>query len=80
MESRIFKAKEIITMQIVREIYQSSIAPLPLEDKLELAALILDDVTSKKTKENTVSILELIESFPRGRGFKTSAESDEFLR
>ena len=36
-----------LAMQTVRDIFTRSIRPLPREDKLELASLILEDVTQR---------------------------------
>jgi hypothetical protein len=70
-------------MQNAQEIYKRQIAHWSSEERLQLASLILNDLTAQSTQNSvkeSVSILELIKSFPSGRGFKTSAEADEFLR
>ena len=67
-------------MTSVQEIYRSTIVPLPSAERLQLAALILGDLTKTAPEEPTVSVLELIASFPRQRGFQSPAEVDEYLK
>ena len=71
-------------MQDAQEIYRQHIAHWPMKERLHLAALILNDLTTEQNRESApqkkLSILELINSFAPGRGFKTSAEADEYLR
>lgn len=70
-----------VDMPNAQEIYRQTVSHLPTEERLQLAALILKDlaVTKAGTKEK-LSVVELINSLPAGRGFKTSAEADEYLR
>jgi hypothetical protein len=68
-------------MQSAKEIYQNTVSHLPSAEKLQLAALILKDLaTTKANGEAKLSVVELIQSLPAGRGFRTSAEADEFLQ
>ena len=68
-------------MQNAKEIYQNTVSHLPSEERLQLAALILSDLTTTKPNgESKLSIVEFIRSLPAGRCFQTSAEADEFLR
>lgn len=67
-------------MPDVREIYQETISRLPSEERLRLASLILNDLAATHPTEEKLSITELIKSFSAGRGFKTSAAADEYLR
>ncbi len=66
-------------MPTVQEIYQDAISHLPSEERLRLAALILNDLAARSRPE-PLSVTKLIESLPVGRGFNTSAEADEDLR
>ncbi|MGH9899707.1 MAG: hypothetical protein ACRD63_01460 [Pyrinomonadaceae bacterium] len=67
-------------MQNTHELYRETIAHLPSEERLQLAALILNDLAVVKPDEKNLSIVELIQSFLPRRGFKTSSEADEYLR
>lgn len=68
-------------MPSAQEIYRDSISRLPTEERLKLAALILKDLAAAKGRaEEKLSVIDLIKSLPAGRGFKTSAETDEYLR
>ncbi len=67
-------------MPNIQEIYQDTISRLPSEERLRLASLILNDLTAALPQEEKLSVTKLINSFPAGRGFKTSAEADEYLR
>jgi len=66
-------------MQTVQEIYRTAILQLPREERLQLASLILSDLTGAKNGEK-LSASALIKSFPRDRGFKRADEADEYLR
>lgn len=68
-------------MTNAQELYATSIAHLPPDERLQLATLILDGL-AQKTDSGTArrSALELLESLPGRRLFKTSAEADEYLR
>lgn len=70
-----------MTMQNVQEIYRSAVSGLSSEERLELAALILQELAaSRPAPGGRLSAVELINSFPAGRGFKTSADADRHLR
>lgn len=62
------------------EIYAQSVIRLPSAERLRLAALIINGLAQTTSEHEPFSVLELIESFPRQRGFRTSAEVDEYLR
>lgn len=67
--------------QSVQEIYRRAISGLSSEERLELAALILRELVATGCAPGArLSAVELIHSFPAGRGFKTSAETDRYLR
>lgn len=68
-------------MQDVEEIYKTTISQLSSEERRRLAGLILEDLAATKPNgKPRLSAVELIESFPLSRGFKTSSEADEYLR
>ncbi len=68
-------------MQDAKEIYKSTVSHLSSEERLRLAALILDDLAAiRPNGKPKLSAVELINSFPRHRGFKTSSEADAYLR
>ena len=68
-------------MQSAKDIYQNTVSRLSSEERLQLAALILKDLaTTKPNGEVKLSAIELINSFPTGRAFRTPAEADEYLR
>ncbi len=68
-------------MQSAKEIYQNTVSRLSSEERLQLAALILKDLaTTTPNGEAKLSVMELINSFPKGRAFQTPAEADEYLR
>lgn len=67
--------------QSVQEIYRREVSGLSSEERLELVALILRElVAAGYAPGGRLSAVELINSFPAGRGFKTSAEADRYLR
>ena len=68
-------------MPSAQEIYRNTVSGLPTEERLRLAALILKDLTSTNDEASEkLSIVEMINSLPTGRGFKNSNEVDEYLR
>jgi len=67
-------------MQSAQEIYLNTVSRLSSEERLRLAALILRDLTTTTSEREKLSVTELIDSFPAGRGFNTSSEADEYLR
>lgn len=70
-----------MAMPNVQEIYTTTIRHLPSSEKLNLAALILNDLTQieESTRVRRYA-LDLLDELPGGRLFKTSAEADEYLR
>lgn len=68
-------------MPSAQEVYRHTVSRLSSEDRLQLAALILSDLAAARpAAEGRHPVLELINSFPAGRGFKTPAAADEYLR
>ncbi len=67
-------------MPNIQEIYQDTISRLPSDERLRLASLILNDLTAAPPKGERLSVIELLNSLPAGRGCKTSAAADEYLR
>ncbi len=67
-------------MQNAQEVYSSSVSQLPPDERLLLAAMILNDLTfSESTTEPRQSVRQMIMEMPAGRLFKTSVEADEYL-
>jgi hypothetical protein len=66
-------------MQKVEEIYQGTVLPLAPEERLQLASLILSGLTGQE-KQEKLSAVALIGSFPRGRGFGSAEDVDAYLR
>ncbi len=67
--------------QSAQEIYRSLVSSLSPEERLELSALILRELIAPgPASGGRLSAVELINSFPVGRGFKTSAEAGRYLR
>ena len=68
-------------MQTVREIYAQTIRPLGEGQRLELATLILEEITSERTKESkakengTGGLSELFGSWSSGN--PTSADNEQ---
>jgi hypothetical protein len=72
---------EGIVMQNAKEIYRNTVSLLSSEERLRLAALILEDLAATRPDgEGKLSVVALIHSFPLGRSFQTSAEADDYLR
>lgn len=71
-------------MEIVQEIYDSTISRLPSEAQIQLASLILEKVVEAQseptTKPGRRSVREILKDWPGQRLFKTSAEADAYLR
>ena len=68
-------------MRSVQEVYRGAVSGLSPEERLELAALILRELVAPSPGlAGRLSAVELINSFPAGRGFKTSADADRYLR
>ena len=66
-------------MQTTQEIYRQTILPLPDADKLEIASMILQNLTDKKA-DKKFSAIELLKKMPERTLFETSEKVDEFLR
>ena len=67
-------------MPNAKEIYRRSVSLLPSEEKLQLAALIVNDLAAPDGQSRErVSVVEMISSLPAGHGFSTPAEADEYL-
>lgn len=66
-------------MQTTQEIYRQTILPLPDADKLEIASMILQNLTAEKTNKK-VSAVDLLKKLSGRKLFETPEEADEFLR
>ena len=69
-------------MQDAKDIYTNAISRMPPSERLRLAALILSGLTQEPEAAIPPprSALELLESLPEARLYKTSAEADVYLR
>lgn len=70
-------------MQNASKIYTQTIRHLPSFERLQLATLILEDLTEEQSvnfKNGDVSAWQLLESLPEKRLFQTTDEVDEYLR
>jgi hypothetical protein len=68
-------------MTDVQELYATTISRLPTDERLRLAALILNELASGEERPPVRrSALALLDSLPGRRLFQTSAEADEYLR
>jgi hypothetical protein len=65
-------------MANVQTIYQQTILPLPNSEKLQLAAIILQNLSKSETK--TSSALDLLQNLPNERVFSNSQEVDQHLK
>ncbi|MEP7337556.1 MAG: hypothetical protein ABI977_07405 [Acidobacteriota bacterium] len=67
-------------MSTIHDIYSVSVSQLPVSEKLQLAALILNDVAPPEPVfEARLSVRQMLREMPAGRLFETSAEADEYL-
>ncbi|CAN5571568.1 hypothetical protein BH20ACI4_BH20ACI4_04280 [soil metagenome] len=64
-------------MQDVQTIYQQTILPLPKNEKLRLATLILQSLSNET--EKTTSALDFLENLPIERVFNSADEVDRHL-
>lgn len=68
-------------MQSVEAIYQNSVMPLPLGDKIRLAKIIMEHVTEESAAAGGgLTALELLDDIDRQGLFRDSNEVDEFLK
>lgn len=71
-------------MESVQEIFIETVSHLSSDDKLQLASMILEDVTKRKAQANGITtrrpMIELLAEWEGQRLFKTSAEADAYLR
>ncbi len=68
-------------MSTAQQHYATNIRCLPPTERMELAALILNDLTQEKSAPRPSTFaLDLLETLPGGRLFKTAEEADEYLR
>ena len=65
-------------MQDIQTIYQQTIFPLPNSEKLRLATIILQDLSS--SQKSSQSALDLLQTLPNSRVFTSSKEVDEHLK
>ena len=66
-------------MQSVEAIYQNSVMPLPLGDKIRLAKIIMEHVTEESAAGGRIKALELLDDIERQGLFKDADEVDKFL-
>ena len=67
-------------MTNAQQIYAQAVSRLPSAERLQLAALILNELAQATPPKPAMSALELLDSLPPGGLFKTSAEVDAYLR
>ena len=71
-------------MEIVQEIYDSTISRLPSEAQIQLASLILEKVVEaqyeRAAKPERRSVLDILKDWPGQWLFKTPAEADAYLQ
>ena len=65
-------------MQDVQTIYQQTILPLPANEKLRLATIILQDLS--EGEKPSVSALDLLQSLPDEKVFDSPDEVNEYLK
>jgi hypothetical protein len=65
-------------MANVQTIYQQTILPLPNSEKLQLAAIILQNLTKSETKSS--SALDLLQNLSNEQVFSNSQEVDQHLK
>jgi hypothetical protein len=65
-------------MQNARKIYQQSVLPLPNREKLQLATIILQDLSS--SDRSYQSSLDLLQNLPDDRVFVSPTEVDEHMK
>ena len=66
-------------MQTIETVYRETILPLEQAEKIQLAAMILNDLSRYQTNSKR-SAIELLEEMPSAQLFETVAEADEYLR
>ncbi len=64
-------------MPNVQTIYHQSIRPLPDDDKLRLASIILQDLSGDRASK--ISALDLLQSIPDDRVFNSAEEVDAHI-
>lgn len=64
-------------MPNVQTIYRQTILPLPDDDKLRLASIILQDLSGDRTSKTAA--LDLLQSIPADRVFDSPEEVDEHI-
>lgn len=71
-------------MESIQEIYSETVSHLSADDQLQLASVILQEVTKRKAPANGTRkrrpMIELLAEWEGQRLFKTSAEADAYLR
>jgi hypothetical protein len=66
-------------MPSVETIYRDTILPLPPNERLRLARLIVAHESSNKSQTEQLSVLDIIESLNGERVFSDSAEVEKYL-
>jgi len=67
-------------MQNAQNIYYQAIAGLPSDEKLRLAAMILQDLTDENGMSEQTSALEFLENLPQEKIFNSAEEVDRHLK
>lgn len=68
-------------MQDIQEIYTTTIASLPSEARLRLAALIINRLAESQTSSAPrQSVRQMVKRMPKQRLFQTAAEVDDYLK
>jgi hypothetical protein len=65
-------------MQDVQTIYRQTILPLPSSDKLRLAAIILQDLSSDE--KSSISAIDLLQSLQGEKVFNSPEEVNKHLK
>ncbi len=66
-------------MPSVETIYRDTILPLPPNERLRLAKIIVEHESSNKSQTEQLSVLDIIEGLNGERIFSDSAEVDKYL-
>ena len=68
-------------MPSIEAIYQESVKPLPLSDKIRLAEIIMEHVNQESPSSNgALSALDLLEAETHEKLFKDSEDVDQHLK
>lgn len=67
-------------MQNAQTIYQQNILPLPDDEKLRLATIILQNLSGNGEREESQTAFDLLQSIQGERVFSSVSEVDEHLK